>query len=196
MPCLGLWRRLPGEAGLDQAYQPCCPSGTPAPSLAARALRGCAAGAGPRQEEAEPASSLSAWPRPVLPPLCLSAPFDSLPVVSQETRLPVPTHPFLKVMPLVVLNSTWKRGEKPSSAVAKGGLLALPGGSESELVQGGPGRGGGWRRTHLGKVGSGRELQAPLLPCPAQTAPWTRSEERRVGKECLRLCRSRWSPYH
>ena len=27
--------------------------------------------------------------------------------------------------------------------------------------------------------------------------PWRqRSEERRVGKECLRLCRSRWSPYH
>ena len=26
--------------------------------------------------------------------------------------------------------------------------------------------------------------------------PWWRSEERRVGKECLRLCRSRWSPYH
>ena len=25
---------------------------------------------------------------------------------------------------------------------------------------------------------------------------WGRSEERRVGKECLRLCRSRWSPYH
>ena len=23
-----------------------------------------------------------------------------------------------------------------------------------------------------------------------------RTEERRVGKECLRLCRSRWSPYH
>ena len=22
------------------------------------------------------------------------------------------------------------------------------------------------------------------------------SEERRVGKECVRLCRSRWSPYH
>ena len=30
--------------------------------------------------------------------------------------------------------------------------------------------------------------------------PWLeieiRSEERRVGKECLLLCRSRWSPYH
>ena len=25
---------------------------------------------------------------------------------------------------------------------------------------------------------------------------WSRSEERRVGKECTVLCRSRWSPYH
>src|SRR3546814_19318621 len=25
---------------------------------------------------------------------------------------------------------------------------------------------------------------------------WLRSEERRVGKECVRTCRSRWSPYH
>src|SRR3546814_11639610 len=24
----------------------------------------------------------------------------------------------------------------------------------------------------------------------------TRSEERRVGKECVRTCRSRWAPYH
>ena len=30
----------------------------------------------------------------------------------------------------------------------------------------------------------------------AQASTTTRSEERRVGKECLRLCRSRWSPYH
>ena len=26
--------------------------------------------------------------------------------------------------------------------------------------------------------------------------PRLRSEERRVGKECYALCRSRWSPYH
>src|SRR3546814_19172413 len=26
--------------------------------------------------------------------------------------------------------------------------------------------------------------------------PATRSEERRVGKECVSTCRSRWSPYH
>src|SRR3546814_1585860 len=27
-------------------------------------------------------------------------------------------------------------------------------------------------------------------------AAGARSEERRVGKECVRTCRSRWSPYH
>ena len=26
--------------------------------------------------------------------------------------------------------------------------------------------------------------------------PFARSEERRVGKECRSVCRSRWSPYH
>ena len=26
--------------------------------------------------------------------------------------------------------------------------------------------------------------------------PMKRSEERRVGKECASMCRSRWSPYH
>src|SRR3546814_14492479 len=30
---------------------------------------------------------------------------------------------------------------------------------------------------------------------PRAAAPHTRSEERRVGKECVRTCRSRWSPY-
>ena len=28
------------------------------------------------------------------------------------------------------------------------------------------------------------------------TGLYTRSEERRVGKECVSTCRSRWSPYH
>ena len=30
----------------------------------------------------------------------------------------------------------------------------------------------------------------------AKVAEAARSEERRVGKECRLLCRSRWSPYH
>src|SRR3546814_10959398 len=29
-----------------------------------------------------------------------------------------------------------------------------------------------------------------------RTAPVERSEERRVGQECVRTCRSRWSPYN
>ena len=32
--------------------------------------------------------------------------------------------------------------------------------------------------------------------CEYECMQGKRSEERRVGKECLRLCRSRWSPYH
>src|SRR3546814_20781294 len=31
---------------------------------------------------------------------------------------------------------------------------------------------------------------------PFMTVILTRSEERRVGKECVSTCRSRWSPYH
>src|SRR3546814_17750037 len=33
----------------------------------------------------------------------------------------------------------------------------------------------------------------PLIPCFKVEG---RSEERRVGKECVRTCRSRWSPYN
>jgi receptor protein-tyrosine kinase len=59
----------------------------------------------------------------------------------------------------------------------------------------------------LSSVLSGRSHSAPLLRLtdlnaftiltsgPQAPNP-QRSEERRVGKECRRLCRSRWSPYH
>src|SRR3546814_9257160 len=30
----------------------------------------------------------------------------------------------------------------------------------------------------------------------SRSMPQRRSEERRVGKECVSTCRSRWSPYH
>src|SRR3546814_7081160 len=35
---------------------------------------------------------------------------------------------------------------------------------------------------------------AAAMPKPPHTSG--RSEERRVGKECVSTCRSRWSPYH
>ena len=34
------------------------------------------------------------------------------------------------------------------------------------------------------------------LTAPEPIAYFLRSEERRVGKECPTMCRSRWSPYH
>src|SRR3546814_13171227 len=35
-----------------------------------------------------------------------------------------------------------------------------------------------------------------LVAVPVLSWPHCRSEERRVGKECVSTCRSRWSPYH
>src|SRR3546814_18559990 len=42
-----------------------------------------------------------------------------------------------------------------------------------------------------------RARQAQPIVILAELAPeQARSEERRVGKECVSTCRSRWSPYH
>jgi acetoacetyl-CoA reductase len=45
-----------------------------------------------------------------------------------------------------------------------------------------------------GDVSSLEDCQKMVAEAEANASP--RSEERRVGKECRRLCRSRWSPYH
>src|SRR3546814_11058668 len=50
-----------------------------------------------------------------------------------------------------------------------------------------------------GVVPAGKRVLSPVAVSGADrvtiaTAP--RSEERRVGKECVSTCRSRWSPYH
>src|SRR3546814_18174124 len=58
---------------------------------------------------------------------------------------------------------------------------------------------GGVVRLALGAVGfehlfvGGVRTQRPLVG--QQVVP-RRSDERRVGEECVRTCRSRWSPYH
>ena len=39
-------------------------------------------------------------------------------------------------------------------------------------------------------------LRAAHEPQAARHERLERSEERRVGKECIAVCRSRWSPYH
>src|SRR3546814_18534201 len=42
-------------------------------------------------------------------------------------------------------------------------------------------------------LSSFRRPAPDMAPTDAKAS---RSEERRVGKECVRTCRSRWSPYH
>src|SRR3546814_10498788 len=41
-----------------------------------------------------------------------------------------------------------------------------------------------------------RRIEREAATDAALAAEIARSEERRVGKECVRTCRSRWSPYH
>ena len=59
-----------------------------------------------------------------------------------------------------------------------------------------------WRRTSQGfeardceAVKLGQDL-APMDRGNGEERARSRSEERRVGKECRSVCRSRWSPYH
>src|SRR3546814_12824053 len=39
-------------------------------------------------------------------------------------------------------------------------------------------------------------LSVSIAPRKTKPSAPSRSEERRVGKECVSTCRSRWSPYH
>src|SRR3546814_14850106 len=57
----------------------------------------------------------------------------------------------------------------------------------------------GVRRTMERRVRSWRALQGPdrdVIFRQVHEPGRMRSEERRVGKECVSKCRSRWSPYH
>src|SRR3546814_12858874 len=47
----------------------------------------------------------------------------------------------------------------------------------------------------LTRDGDGK-VRGFINACRHRGAILTRSEERRVGKECVSTCRSRWSPYH
>src|SRR3546814_10908098 len=54
------------------------------------------------------------------------------------------------------------------------------------------------RRRRWGQPGvqADHVIVAAATSTTSPVARPTRSEERRVGKECVRTCRSRWSPYH
>src|SRR3546814_15283797 len=67
--------------------------------------------------------------------------------------------------------------------VVRGGLQAIPKGQYEGADS-------------LG-LSCGQKMGLVVLPQALKVViPPMRSEERRVGKECVRTCRSRWSPYH
>src|SRR3546814_4894390 len=51
------------------------------------------------------------------------------------------------------------------------------------------------RYTSVNDLGTAVLFQQ-LIEHPVRRIVVARSEERRVGKECVSTCRSRWSPYH
>src|SRR3546814_94937 len=53
-----------------------------------------------------------------------------------------------------------------------------------------------WERRRLPVIAAGAGMALPALVYLTVTRGTPRSEGRRVGKECVSTCRSRWSPYH
>src|SRR3546814_3378828 len=82
-----------------------------------------------------------------------------------------------------------------SSDVCSSDLLAGP-----DLHAGGEGRGPPVPAHVLGAHGDGGHALGGERPREGrhvhEAGHVLRSEERRVGKECVSTCRSRWSPYH
>ena len=72
-----------------------------------------------------------------------------------------------------------------------------PGSSLLSLLRDHLGLAGSKNACEQGECGSCSVLLDGELVCSCLVlAAQARSEERRVGKECVTTCRSRWSPYH
>src|SRR3546814_3177322 len=70
--------------------------------------------------------------------------------------------------------------------------ICCPLGEEVRLIARGGCVSGGAAKTPAGLVGRPLAFGEPF----AYPIGKFRSDERRVGKECVSTCRSRWSPYH
>src|SRR3546814_13995551 len=94
-----------------------------------------------------------------------------------------------------------------SSDVCSSDLLVAAGrhgqdGGEDRADAGGPAEGEG-QTDHIGAEDAGRPLDGVDAGLAVEQRDFQqahvmqaeRSEERRVGKECVSTCRSRWSPY-
>ena len=105
----------------------------------------------------------------------------------------------------------WYWGRTGCAPVPVGDLRKLAGGEPTKLLIVGKPAENAERLPRLQEQYDGRLYVTLSLPeyiellhlrvSKANALRWLadyleRSEERRVGKECLRMCRSRWSPYH
>ena len=83
------------------------------------------------------------------------------------------------------------RGRRPF--LQRAVLTDFVGGTVSDLALADDAR---WARWSEWLYAWGRTLRRSGVPALVAAIDRDRSEERRVGKECPSLCRSRWSPYH
>src|SRR3546814_12570210 len=82
-----------------------------------------------------------------------------------------------------------------SSDLEDSGLVKQHAGEAGRALEAGqPGQALGRGRHVLALVLVAARHQEPVHPAPGQL-PAERSDERRVGQECVSTCRSRWSPY-
>src|SRR3546814_18495368 len=87
-------------------------------------------------------------------------------------------------------------GDVPDSALAVGGLIHALNVWKATTIDTAP---PAWRAlldAAATLVASDGQDQSASSVKPEDAAHDVRSEERRVGKECVSTCRSRWSPYH
>src|SRR3546814_12586919 len=71
--------------------------------------------------------------------------------------------------------------------------MRLPDGSGLELISDISTR---FPNTPVAMITAFGNVEAAVEALTAGAFDFVRSEERRVGKECVSTCRSRWSPYH
>src|SRR3546814_17244972 len=79
----------------------------------------------------------------------------------------------------------------------QGPVLPARAGGAEDLREADPEQRAGGRRLRPGDAGDAGPLQRDdAAEGTRELRPVLRSEERRVGKECVSTCRSRWAPYH
>src|SRR3546814_13223842 len=83
---------------------------------------------------------------------------------------------------------------KPRWVFGRGGAKQCTIGPRTGCDHIGDGKGG--RQAEIKRSVAELQVEIQQAGLAASDALPCRSEERRVGKECVSTCRSRWSPYH